>query len=455
LEIDARLGVPAPPAERHEDGSASWSYRRTHVPPWVPEPFTPDQTEFMPWAQVGAGAGPEAIAAAMADWALLRARPTREVRALAARALAGLAAGATDLDRVRALYDAVAAEVRGNETAGASFSDTAASAVARGRGDRTVVLKAALAAAGVPAHLAIVRTFNQDPGAFRFPRSALYGYALVRAEPRGAEPVWLDLAWRRAPLGVVLPQARGQEALILPEPGEPSPAGANPVRVPERAGPGVPLDSHRIDLDLVLHEDGTAEGRASERFDGFEAASARERLAETPAAQLAQALEAALQRGFRGAELLAHAVDDPADPAAPLVLRTRFRAGWGVASPEEGNLRLPGRLWPILLGPRYLQRASRTAPLLLAQPERVTARAVILLPPGFSPRGEAFNASIDSPFGRFTARSEKHDRSFVVEESFELRMQRIAPADYAAFADFCQAVDRAQERELLLVRDAR
>ena len=38
----------------------------------------------------------------------------------------------------------------------------------------------------------------------------------------------------------------------------------------------------------------------------------------------------------------------------------------------------------------------------------------------------------------------------VIEESFTMPQQRIAPARYAEFADFARRVDEAQGQELLL-----
>jgi hypothetical protein len=98
---------------------------------------------------------------------------------------------------------------------------------------------------------------------------------------------------------------------------------------------------------------------------------------------------------------------------------------------------------PSRLGARFVQMATRTAPLLLPIPERMTLRVEIraegLAPSAAPPR------ELESPFGRFSRKETLEGTTLVREERLELSRGRIAPERYAEFAAFAAAVDAAEE----------
>src|SRR6185369_13084039 len=175
------------------------------------------ESEFLPFVQVGAGAGDLALARALGDALADAFRPSLEVRALAQDILASVPAGARGGDALpRAAYRRVAELVVGS---GGSFAEGAGAVLSRGRGSRTVLLKAVLDALGVRARVALVRDFGHDPGDHRFPRPELHDAAVLRVEHGGAV-AWVDPSTRGAPYGALPPGLRGADALVLPGPGE-------------------------------------------------------------------------------------------------------------------------------------------------------------------------------------------------------------------------------------------
>jgi hypothetical protein len=55
-----------------------------------------------------------------------------------------------------------------------------------------------------------------------------------------------------------------------------------------------------------------------------------------------------------------------------------------------------------------------------------------------------------TPFGEFSWSAREERGRIVVEEAFVMPRQRVAPAQYAQFADFARRVDDAEGMELTL-----
>src|SRR5689334_7560607 len=184
-EVDAHNLQLPPDAVTHEGGEVHFRYAARDVTALQPEPHEVSEAETMPWVQLGTGATQADLVRSIADWTLLRERPGSSTGKLAQRA------GGTDAaDTARRIYAAVAQAVRGRST-GTDFNSSAAHVLAQGRGNRLVVLKAALASAKIPSHIVLARTFVADHAAYRFPRGELYGYALLHIDlPDG--PAWVD-----------------------------------------------------------------------------------------------------------------------------------------------------------------------------------------------------------------------------------------------------------------------
>ena len=78
-------------------------------------------------------------------------------------------------------------------------------------------------------------------------------------------------------------------------------------------------------------------------------------------------------------------------------------------------------------------------------------RVEIALPPGKHLRTPPAPVDLRTPFGEFRWRvREEAGARVVIEESFAIPQQRIAPARYGEFADFARRVDEAEGQELLL-----
>jgi hypothetical protein len=453
LEVDAHH-MP-PPLIRIEGGRAVVRVLREGVPPLLAEPNAPMDSEHMPFVQVGAAAGRDALAQALADSMLEGFRPSHEVRVLAAEIARGASltapsaapgeeeegarrpggpAGAAEAF-ARAAYRRVNEIVLGQ---GGAFTEPAGAILSRGRGNRTILLKSLLDALGVKARVALVRDFTRDPSPYRFPRADLYGYAVLRVEA-GGRVFWLDPTTRGTPFGTLPGSVRAVDALVLPGPGE--------VLEGARTPAGQDDERHVTRLQVALGEDGGAMVEGTDEYRGFEAAALRASIEALDVQARRQAVERALSRSFRGPALVDFRIDGEGDMDGPLLLRWSARVEhW--ARFEEGRAVVDAPLFPARLASRFLQRATRETPLLVPSDERSALELTVTLPAGWAPVPAAA-ADVRSSFGRYRRVERGEPGRFVREDGFDLLRARVAPADYASFAGFASTVDAAQETPMV------
>ncbi|MFL5301989.1 MAG: hypothetical protein ACJ79R_16760, partial [Anaeromyxobacteraceae bacterium] len=438
LAVDARR-LPPPPVQGEGDRDVV-RVLAEKVPAVAAEPHAPPESEFLPSVQVGAGAGDVALARAFGDALADAFRPSLEVRALAQAILASVPAAARGGDALpRAAYRRVAELVVG---AGGSFGDGAGAVLSSGRGSRTVLLKSVLEALGVRARVALVRDFGHDPDAYRFPRPELHDAAVLRVEHGGAV-AWVDPSTRGAPYGALPAGLRGADALVLPGPGE----EVLRARTPDDDG----RERRRVRLAIAVDARGDATVDGEERYDGFEAAALRAQLERLDVDARRQAVEGSLGRAFRGPALLALEVEGEKDlDGGPLALRWRARVdGW--ARLEEGRAVAEAPLFPARLGARFVQRAAREFPLLVAATERASLEATVALPAGWraSPRPPV---EVAGAHGSYRRAERAEGGRLVRSDAYELPRARIAPAEYPGFARHAAAVDAAQQAPLVFER---
>jgi hypothetical protein len=434
-EIDPHnLQLPPETLKREGDGFR-FRYSARDVKPLQPEPHQVSESEVMPWVQLGTGSGQKELMRSLADWVLLRARPGSTTLELAKRSV-----GVNPADTARKIYAAVTQAVRGRSNAG-EFQVSAAHILAQGRGNRLLVLKAALASAQIPSHIVFARTFLSDQSPYRFPRGDVYAYAILRIDLPGG-PAWVDPSYRLAPFNQLPAFLRGQDAWVVPEPGEETAYIRLPQALPDQR------DGRALQMELSLDPEGLATGTGRDEHAGFEAASLKDALERLDRDQRKQAVESMLGRGLRGVTLESLATERETDlgGTATLVYGLRVR----LARRDGAQLFVSSSVVPSRLARRWLATAERQTPMLVDSPEVLTQRVTIALPPGLLLRSAPKPVSLSSAFGsyRWTARQEPG--KLILEESLSIPQQRVMPDQYAGFAAFARAVDDAQSQELVL-----
>jgi hypothetical protein len=435
LEVDAHHLQLPPDALTREGDEARFRYAARDVKALQAEPHQVSESETMPWVQLGTGATQQDLAQSIADWTLLRARPGSATLALAERA-----GGSGAADTARRIYAAVAQAVRGRST-GTDFNQSAAHVLAQGRGNRLVVLKAALASAKISSHIVLARTFVADHAAYRFPRGELYGYALLRIDlPDG--PAWVDPSYRLAPFNQLPAFVRGEDAWVLPEPGEQAAHVQLPSSLPGQQ------DGRVLELALSMDAEGATSGTARDEHRGFEAASLKDALERLDQDQRKQAVESMLAHGLRGVSLESLSTAHESEVGGTALLSYALKAQ--LARRDGAQLFIPSSLVPSRLSRRWVQLAERQTTLLIDSPEEVSQRATIALPPGTHLRAGPRPVALKTPFGEYRWSAREEAGKLVIDEALSIPQQRVQPAQYAAFAAFARNVDQAQSQELLV-----
>jgi hypothetical protein len=405
------------------------------VPPATPEPHQPGEAETMPWIQLGYGAGQKDLVRGIADWALLRTRPTTFTLDLARKN-----AGVSVLETVKNIHAAVSEAVRGRSGT-ADFGSSASHVLLQGRGNRLVLLKSALAAARIRSHIVLSRTITSDPAPYRFPRAEQFPYAVLRVDlPDG--PIWIDSSYRLAPLGQLPTFVRGMDAWVVPEPGE------EPVQIKMPASLPDSRDGRSLSLTLKLDADGMAKGEGRDEHFGFEAASLKDALERLDRDQRKQAVEAMLGRGLPGVTLETLTTEHENDLGGSAALVYTVQAQF--ARKEGGRLFVPQAVAPGRLLRRWAQLAERPVPLLIDSPDKLTSHVALELPKGMHLRPGFKPSHLSTPFGRYSFDAHEEAGKLLMDEQLEVAAQRVPPQAYAAFVQFARRVDDAQSGELIV-----
>ena len=405
------------------------------VAPLRAEPHAAPESEIMPWVQLGTGAGQAALIRSVADWLVMRTRPSST-----SDALARAAGGSPGRDQAEKIVSQVGQMVRGRSQS-TDFSANAAHVVAQGRGNRLLAIKAVLASAGIRSHLVFVRPFGVDPRPYRFPRGDLYTLAVLRIDLPGG-PVWVDSTYRLAPFGQLPAFARGQNAWVVPEPGEEPQEIRTPARLPGED------EGREVAFELKLDGEGVAVGLGRDTQKGFEAASLKDLLERLDHGQRKQAVEAMLGRGMRGLTLTSLGTDHETEMGGTALLVYGLKLQ--LARKDGPQLFVPSSVVPLRAGRRWAEKAERQTTLLIDAPEKQRAKVSLLLPPGMRLAAASPAVSLQTPFGTYAWSAREEKGTVVVEESIDVPLQRIPPASYPAFVAFARAIDAAQSQELTL-----
>jgi hypothetical protein len=304
-----------------------------------------------------------------------------------------------------------------------------------------VLLAALLRELGVETRLALVRDYGKDPAPRRFTTADLHSRPVLRVAHGGAT-WWLDPGQPQAPFGVLPGPMRGVEALVIPAPGE-------EPRVELTPADGDGADPVKIELRVVVAEDGSATVDGSETYTGWDAAGGKHALERVDAAGRRQAVEQSLARSFRDLQLTSLAVEGEGDPDAPLVMR------WSLTTPawahlDGGWLVAEVPLFPARLAAVYAPRGARETPLLLGDSQDVTMRVEVVPPPGWKAVPQP--RKVESEQGSYLRAERSAGAALVREDRFVLHRARIDPVRYPAFAELARAIDAAQEAPIVFER---
>ncbi|MGQ9591209.1 MAG: hypothetical protein ACUVYA_13065 [Planctomycetota bacterium] len=409
-------------------------YETRDAPRLEPEPLMPAADEYIPNVLVLGKRTWSDIAGELQEAYRRSARLTPELRDKA-REIAGSIED--PLERAKALYrsvnDLVASESGPGEAVGILLERS---------GNRTVLFKALLDAAGVPSSWAYLRPREEMLAKMDWsaPTRDAFVYPYVRIELEGREPLHVSLAQRRTPFGLLPEQFEGGKALLVePVPGKiaPIPAGS-----PERAATGtegaLELEaglSARVDLRLVSR--------------AFAAFAQKDLLRTLPPFQKDLAVRGIANRLFPGAAVEKAELRGLDDPDEPFVVAIVAKA------PRALERRGDEALFKPVLQPAQMVRSfcgapRREHPLHLRS--QVVIRDAIRVRP--DPDREIAvvpaDTTLASPLGTYALSFRKDGADVDVRRELTLLPGRLSTEEFPAFVEFCRKIDAAEGERLIL-----
>jgi len=120
-----------------------------------------------------------------------------------------------------------------------------------------------------------------------------------------------------------------------------------------------------------------------------------------------------------------------------------------LAQREEGLWKFRPTILPLQLSRRFVSQRERSHDLMLGFPYQRRTAVEVVVPEGVAIESLPQDMDIALPFGAFQRRSSRTDKGVRLESTFTLKVRRLAAADYAAFKEFCNTVDNADEERIV------
>lgn len=435
--------VPAPTVERRGD-KITYAYELTDLGPVDEEPFMPALAEILPRVQVST----------FADWdevgrwynGLLKDvfRPSPETEALAAKLQAD---SPDDLTVLRRVYDFTVTQIRyvGLEFGiGGYRPHTPKQCLEALYGDckdKATLMNTLFRLAGLKAYPVLVRTADLGELDYELPILGLFNHMISYAETRDGQVFYLDGT------------AEYYGFRELPEPDQ----GINVLVVFDDRAAFLPTPTATFQENLlatsttfVLQPGGDANVHRRVDYGAADSPAQRERF-HVPAKRKA-VVEEYWNGLYPGTKVFNEQFSDVADLARPVWIEYDAIVP-RLYDPAAPRISLDTAVQQSGLVEIYGKKAARRWPLVLRKNAKTVSTQTYLLPPGYRFANLPLVKEYRSPFGNFKLDVRTEGNRVTVVQDLELRAQRIAPADYPAFREFCRNVDE-WETEPILVEKA-
>jgi cellulose synthase operon protein C len=315
-----------------------------------------------------------------------------------------------------------------------------AQTLARGWGDckdKATLIVTMLREAGIPSTIVLVRTGMRGQVEADPPSLAVFDHAIAYVP---SLDLYLDGTAEHTGSTELPGMDRDAFALQINE-GKPK-----LVHLPQAPPEASPARRH---LEVTLAPDGSGQFAYDLTVAGAHAARWREHyLAEGTRRDRAERDlggelgPVELAAGKAGVE-----VNDLDDEEQPVHLRAHGKiVSFGRREADSLAIPIPSHR----LVPEYASISTRHLDVVLGALTTREDEWVIRLPPGMKVTRPAAPAQLDTPYGRFSLGFEEAPGKVTVRATFAFKKARIPPAEYGAFRDFCEAVDRAFDQRIVV-----
>ena len=410
--------------------SESEQSKKKSQPPAQPQPDV-QFTTFTTWAQV---------AGWYANLEKGRSDPTPEIRAKTQELIQGRA---TELDKIAALYDYVAKNIRYVSLSfglGRYQPHSAEDVFNNQYGDckdKHTLLAAMLQATNIPSD-AVLIPFSHKLDT-NIPAPSQFDH-MITAVPIGDELIWMDSTAEVAPFRLLSPPLRNKSALLV------EPDGAGKIVQTPMDPPF--LSTQRVEIEARVNDLGKLTATLRYFLRGDNEYALRVAFRRTPQTQWKELGEtiAALD-GIKG-EITNVKPSDPSDTEKPFELDLEFaQANYLDWSSKKSKVGVP----LLAIGLPDANEDS-TDPIHLGSPLDVTMDLKMTLPENFSARAPVA-VSVERDYADFKSTYHFENHILTAQRSLNFKMRELPPARVSDYLAFSRAVE-SDETQLLVVENS-
>lgn len=364
---------------------------------------------------------------------------TPEIRAKAQELTRGKA---TDIEKVRAIYDFVSTRFRYISIslgAGRYVPHSSSEVLANQYGDckdKHTLFAALLQAVGIKAYPALVSSsFQSDPS---FATPDLFDH-VITAIPQGDSFLYLDTTPEVAPFGFLASPVRGKFALVIPDEGQ--------ARLFKTPADPIFRSVQKFQIEASIDEKGTLDGKARLESRGDAELIQRQAFVRTARTQWQELVqEISRSMGFAGAvsDVNVAPLEDTENP---------FWFSWSYHRPDFPDwenrrvaLALPFFGLPSLTE----QQASSKKSLLLGAPTDITFTGRISLPKGYTPELPS-PVEIKRDFADYTASYSFEDGGLRATRKLIMHLNEIPANGRPAYVSFVKSMLEDEGRYVSLI----
>ena len=366
-----------------------------------------------------------------------RETPTPELRAKVGELTQGKT---TDLEKIQALYDYVAKNIRYVSLSfglGRYQPHTAAEVFANKYGDckdKATLLAAMMRVAGISSDVALIpATSTLDE---TMPSPSQFDH-VITAVPENNALVWMDTTTEVAPFRMLAATLRDKSALLVAPDGK-----GRIVRTP--ADPPFPA-SQSVETTGAVNELGKLTGTIHYTVRGDQELVLRLAFRRTPQADWNQLGSAILQQDGLTGEATSVEASDPSDTRKPFDVTVHFTQDdflpWTSKDPA---VRLP--LLAIAM-PEIAQ--DNAAPIELGSPLNVSVRMKLMLPANFAARAP-IGVAVARDYAEFKSTYSLEGQTLTAERTLSFNMRELSAERTGDYLAFAHAVESDENQSLHL-----
>jgi tetratricopeptide (TPR) repeat protein len=372
-------------------------------------------TTFASWDELGRWFG---------DLERPQRTPSAEIRRKAEELTAGRA---TDLERLEALYEYVATNVRyvSLSFGVGRYQPHAAQDVLQHQygdcKDKHTLLASLATSIGLQVSAALIHSSAELDA--DFPSPSQFDHVMTRVA-LGSEQVWLDTTAEVAPFRLLSPTLRKKMTLVV------GPGGA--ARLEESPAATPMPNTTAADIDATLSDAGALAARVRLTFSGDYELMMRTIFRSAPRAQWKTILESLSNRGGLDGEVSDWTVANPAALREPFSIEYRVTRP-NVIDSKKLELALPLSDWTSIA--RTTSSADKTSPIALGAARQATYRFRIELPAQWEVR-PPLPVSLTRDYADYKAAYALDGRRFTATRTLAIHQTELASTrrgDYAAF----------------------